>query len=92
MFHFSEQRVTSNPNSPFRPNPYKRAFECSYEDPHRGGYTPTEWHANSTNAWDYSVPSKGYGEGGEGEEWYDAPTLPSEVIREGLLKGEEDHQ
>ena len=82
---------TSNPSTPpFRPNPYKRAFECSYEDPHRGGYTPIEWHANHTNAsWDYGVPSTSNGEGGEGEDWYDVPCLPSEVIREGLLTGEE---
>ena len=31
-------------------------------------------------------------DGDGGEEWYDAPYLPSEVIREGLLKGEDGSQ
>ena len=91
MFQFPKEinTQTSNPNStPFRPNPHKRAFDCSYEDPHRGGHAPNEWHANYTNAsWDYGVPTSSYGEGGE--VWYDAPYLPSEVIREGMLADED---
>ena len=93
IFKFPKEFInqTSNPNpTPFRPNPHKRAFECSYEDPHRGGHVPSEWHANYTNAsWDYGVPSSSHNDGGEGEVWYDAPYLPSEVIREGMLTGED---
>ena len=49
---------------------------------------PNEWHANYTNAsWDYGVATSSYGDGGE--VWYDAPYLPSEVIREGMLADED---
>ena len=58
-----------------------------------GGPAQNEWQANFTNAsWDYGIPTSSPYDGDGGEEWYDAPYLPSEVIREGLLKGEDGSQ